>query len=113
MCESQEAELELAEAAFGSSFQVVNINENETVFSLQMTSGVTLTFTIHVDYPKLPLKCSVHGAIANSKRESISQDIQKMLEDCPGLGGSLLLDSLTMNRCAFDLPGSARSFGMQ
>jgi hypothetical protein len=111
MCESREAELELAEAAFGSSFQVVSQNEQETVFSLQMTFGVTLTFTIHADFPRLPLKCLVNGAIVNSMRESISQEIQQMLDDCPDLGEFLLFDDFTINRGNLNLSGRSGPFG--
>lgn len=111
MCESREAELELAEAAFGSSFQVVSQNEQETVFSLQMTFGVTLTFTIHADFPQLPLKCLVNGAIVNSMRESISQEIQQMLDDCPDLGEFMLFDDFTINRGNLNLSGRSGPFG--
>lgn len=97
MCESREAEVELAEAAFGSSFQLVSRSEHETTFSIHTTFGVVLTFTIPSDFPRLPLRCLVNGGISNARRESISQSIHQLLEDCPDLGESLIVCSLTVN----------------
>jgi hypothetical protein len=89
MCESREAELELAEAAFGADFQLVNQNDFETVFIIQMSAvevEVTLTFTLDAEFPRIPLRCMLNGSLMNSRRESLSQHIQNAIEESPDIG---------------------------
>ncbi len=90
MCEYG-AELELAEAAFGNSFSLISHDPNEIIFeiivdSLPQTQRVSFRFVLHPDFPTVPLRCNLNGAVPNSKRESINRQINNLIETSPEIG---------------------------
>lgn len=87
--ENRDAELELVEAAYGTSFKLVEKSiSGPAIFIIELLAAVTvhLTITLPAQFPENPLCCYVDGAIPNSIRNELKDVIASAIEENTVIG---------------------------